>query len=65
MGKIKAKTRLSAGRAATDPMGSKLALADEIESLKLVKTKITDMPNSNVVKKRQADEDEVINILIK
>ena len=40
MGKIKANKRLSAGRQASDPMGSKLALADEIESLKLVKTKI-------------------------
>lgn len=61
MGKIKAKTRLSAGRAASDPMGSKLALADEIESLKLAKTKINDTPNSNVMRKRQADEDEFVN----
>ena len=59
MGKIKANKRLSAGRQASDPMGSKLALADEIESLKLVKTKITDSPNPNMVRKRQADEDEV------
>ncbi len=62
MGKIKTNKRLSAGRQASDPMGSKLALADEIESLKLAKTKFNDnQANSNTisVKKRHADEDEV------
>lgn len=59
MGKIKANKRLSVGRQASDPMGSKLALADEIESLKLAKTKITDQDNFN--RKRQADEDEFVN----
>lgn len=61
MGKIKANKRLSAGRQATDPMGSKLALADEIESLKLAKTKITDQESLNIVRKRQADDDEFVN----
>ena len=59
MGKIKQNKRLSAHRQAGDPMGAKQNLADEIESLKLAKTKINDPVNSKVVRKRQADEDEV------
>lgn len=64
MGKIKANKRLSAGRQASDPMGTKLALADEIESLKLAKAKITDPNNLNAVKKRHADEDEVSGLIL-
>lgn len=57
MGKVKQNKRLSAHRTAGDPMGSKLPLADEIESLKLAKTKSSELANS---KKRQAeDEDQV------
>lgn len=62
MGKVKQGKRLSAHRASTDPMGSKIALADEIESLKLAKSKSS---NSNVIeasKKRQAEEEEVLNV---
>ncbi len=60
MGKIKTNKRLSAGRQASDPMGSKLALAEEIESLKLAKTKFNDSQNNIAsLKKRHADDDEV------
>jgi hypothetical protein len=72
MGKIKQNKRLSAHRQAGDPMGTKLALADEIESLKLAKTKSTNDQNNNnnnnnnssntsSLRKRQADEDEFVN----
>ena len=62
MGKVKQNKHLNAQRAAADPMGSKLPLADEIESLKLAKTK----SESNNPKKRQADDnddDQVILII--
>lgn len=63
MGKIKTNKRLSAGRQASDPMGTKLALADEIESLKLAKTRTTDSASSNANKnsKRQADGEEFVS----
>ena len=61
MGKIKATKHLSSQRQASDPMGTKLNLADEIETLKLAKAKITDEAISN--RKRQADGgDEVSKI---
>ncbi len=61
MGKIKQNKRFSAqNRQTGDPMGTKLALADEIESLKLAKSKTSDVTsNINSMRKRQADEDEV------
>lgn len=59
MGKIKANKHLSSQRQASDPMGTKLNLADEIETLKLAKAKITDQAMLNNVRKRQADGDEV------
>lgn len=58
MGKVKQNKRLSAHRTAGDPMGSKLPLADEIESLKLAKTKSNELTNS---KKRQADDEDQVN----
>ena len=58
MGKVKQNKRLSAHRTAGDPMGSKLPLADEIESLKLAKSKTNELGNS---KKRQADDEEFVN----
>jgi len=57
MGKVKQNKHLNAQRAAADPMGSKLPLADEIESLKLAKTK-SESNNLNSSKKRQADDDD-------
>ena len=60
MGKVKQNKRLSAHRTAGDPMGSKLPLADEIESLKLAKSKSNEMNHhqSGSSKKRQADDAE-------
>jgi hypothetical protein len=58
MGKVKQNKRLSAHRTAGDPMGSKLPLADEIESLKLAKSKSNELNQSNSSKKRQADDAE-------
>jgi hypothetical protein len=71
MGKIKTEKR-SVLRP-NDPMGSKLPLADEIESLKLAKTKQTSQRgagpisannNNNTMRKRQCVEEEVIFMII-
>jgi hypothetical protein len=70
MGKVKQGKRLSAHRSTGDPIGVKVPLADEIESLKLAKSKSTELINKNgqmgaatsgaaALKKRQAEEDEV------
>lgn len=75
MGKVKQGKRLGLNRdnaagystgvaAPGDPMGAKLPLADEIESLKLAKTKTVD-PNKaaqlNPLRKRQADDEEFVD----
>lgn len=60
MGKMKTEKRTSAHRATADPIGSKLALADEIESLKLAKSKTINQDNLKNSKKRTADDDQVI-----
>lgn len=69
MGKVKQGKRLGLNRdnaagystvAPGDPMGAKLPLADEIESLKLAKTKTVDpKAQINSLRKRQADDEEV------
>lgn len=68
MGKVKQGKRLGLNRdnaagytvAPGDPMGAKLPLADEIESLKLAKTKAVDpKAQINSLRKRQADDEEV------
>lgn len=68
MGKVKQGKRISAHRTSGDPMGSKVPLADEIESLKLAKSKSNDLLNKNgqnatsgaIIRKRQAEEDEFV-----
>jgi hypothetical protein len=60
MGKIKQGKRLSSHRNSIDPLGGKMPLADEIESLRLAKSKSTEQVNSST-RKRQADEDEYVN----
>ena len=61
MGKVKQGKRLSAHRTSGDPIGAKIPLAEEIESLKLAKSKPNDPDTKNnvAIRKRQADEDEV------
>jgi hypothetical protein len=67
MGKVKQGKRLSSHRSSIDPMGGggKVPLADEIESLRLAKSKSNDSNNNNttmVSNKRAADhEDEFVN----
>ena len=61
MGKIKQGKRLSSHRSSIDPLGGKMPLADEIESLRLAKSKSTDQANNSSTRKRQADEDEFVN----
>jgi essential nuclear protein 1 len=72
MGKVKQGKRISAHRTTGDPMGSKVPLADEIESLKLAKSKSNDLLNKSgqnvmsggngagLIRKRQAEEDEFV-----
>ena len=68
MGKVKQGKRLSSHRTSGDPMGSKLPLADEIESLKLAKSKSNDLLNTSgataagMLRKRQAEEEEVCQV---
>ena len=69
MGKVKQGKRLSAHRTSGDPIGVKVPLADEIESLKLAKSRSNEALSKNgqgggvsasvTLKKRQADEEEV------
>ena len=64
MGKIKQGKRISAHRTTGDPIGAKVPLADEIESLKLAKSKSSEILSQNstsgaAIRKRQAEEDEV------
>ena len=66
MGKVKQGKRISAHRTTGDPIGAKVPLADEIESLKLAKSKSSEVLNKNqnstsgaLMRKRQAEEDEV------
>ena len=56
MGKIKQGKRTTAHRHSTDPMGSKVPLADEIESLRLAKSRISNQ--STVNKSRNDEQDE-------
>ena len=61
MGKIKQQKRSAVHRQSGDPIGAKMALADEIESLKLAKTKTKEQTSK---KNLLADKDEVNFLLL-
>lgn len=58
MGKIKQNKHLGASRQSADPIGSKMSLGDELESLKVAKLKFNQDTKS---KKNLAEEDEYVN----
>ncbi|CAF1006306.1 unnamed protein product [Brachionus calyciflorus] len=60
MGKMKQNKHLSASRQSADPIGSKVALADEIESLKLAKAK-SNQQDPKTSKKKLLEDEEFVN----
>jgi hypothetical protein len=60
MGKITQNKRITAHRQNADPIGIKMGLGDELESLKIAKLKSNQTDNSGFKAKRvQAEEEEV------
>lgn len=59
MGKIKQNKHLGASRQSADPIGNKMSLGDELESLKVAKVKSIQVDSK--AKKNLAQEDEFVN----
>ena len=61
MGKIKQGKRINMQRNNADPIGNKMPLADEIQSLKIAKTKSSANENRDQTNKNLQNEEEFIN----